>query len=297
MNKKVTIGLCIKNAAKVVKTAFDSISIQDYPHEFMKLVIVDNGSSDNTLSLAMAFAQETDIETFVTSSKGKGLSATRQIVVDNAEGDYIVWVDDDLVLSKDFIRNHVTFMEKHSNVGAARGFGIQREFPATMITIADYVTLLARSDNPKSIGTGGAIFRIEALKSVGGFDVQIRGAGEDQDVSIRLTRSGWTLATTNSAKLYSKYPPATLKDLWKKHFWYGYANHFLFHKYANRMLLIQYFPPYTFLGSLKLSYFIYRVTKTKKVFFFAITRSFYMLADYSGFVRAHLDGYGHSHGN
>ncbi len=48
MNAKVTIGLCVKNGAKVVKTAFDSISIQDYPHEFLKLVIIDEGSSDYT---------------------------------------------------------------------------------------------------------------------------------------------------------------------------------------------------------------------------------------------------------
>ena len=44
-----------KNGAKEFK-AFDSIAIQNYPHELMEL-IVDNDSSDNTLSLAMEFAQ------------------------------------------------------------------------------------------------------------------------------------------------------------------------------------------------------------------------------------------------
>src|SRR5208283_3842965 len=118
------------------------ISIQDYPHEFLKLVIVDNGSSDNTLSLAIKFAQETDIKTFVTSSKGKGLGATRQIVVDNAEGDYVVWVDDDLVLTKDYVRNQVEFMEKNPNVGAARGANIQVTPQTTIITINEYSSLI-----------------------------------------------------------------------------------------------------------------------------------------------------------
>ena len=103
MKTRVTIGLCVKNGAKVVKTAFDSISIQDYPHELLKLVIVNDGSSDNTLALAMEFAKKTDIKTFVISSKGNGLGAARQIVVDNAEGDYIVWEDDDLVLGDGFL--------------------------------------------------------------------------------------------------------------------------------------------------------------------------------------------------
>ena len=299
MNSVVTIGLCVKNGEKVVKTAFDSISIQDYPHEFMKLVIVDNGSSDNTLSLALKFAEETDIKSFVTSSKGKGLGATRQIAVDNAEGDYIVWVDDDLVLSKDFIRNQVEFMEKNPNVGAAKGFGgIQVAPNATIIAIADYGSLLSsHSQNLKVIGTGGAIFRLKALESAGGFDIQIKGAGEDIDVSRRIRESGWTLSTNNSARVYKKYPPATPKALWKKNLWYGYGNHFLFHKYKDQLLLMNYFPPFVLWAGLKTSYLIYRVTNMKKVFVFAILYSFSMIAECIGFIRAHLDGYGHANGS
>jgi len=298
MNIKVTMGLCVKNGAKVVKTAFDSISIQDYPHEFLKLVIVDDGSSDNTLSLAMKFAQETDIKTFVTSSKGKGLGATRQIAVDNAEGDYIVWVDDDLALWKDFIRNQVEFMEKNPNVGAARGISFQVAPQAPIITIAEYGSLLlSHSQNPKTIGTGGAIFRLKALESVGEFDIRIKGAGEDQDISTRLRESGWALSTNNSARVDQKYPPATPKALWKRHFWYGYGNHFLFHKYNDQRLLMEHFPPFALWGGLKMSYLIYRVTNMKKVFVFAILHSFSMIAQCIGFIRAHLDGYGHANGS
>jgi glycosyltransferase involved in cell wall biosynthesis len=298
MNTKVTVGLCVKNGAKVVKTAFNSISIQDYPHELMKLVIVDNGSSDNTLSLAMAFAQEVDIKTFVTSSKGKGLGATRQIAVDNAEGDYIVWVDDDLALSKDFIRNHVEFMEKNTNVGAAKGINIQVAPQAAIIGMVDYAVIVhSQSQNPKTIGTGAAIFRLKALESVGGFDIRIKGAGEDQDVSRRIRESGWALAINNSARVYKRDLPTTPKALWKKNFWYGYGNHYLFHKYKNPRSLTEYFPPFALLVGLKISCLIYRKTNMKKIFVFAITHSFTMIAQYFGFIRAHLDGYGHANGN
>jgi glycosyltransferase involved in cell wall biosynthesis len=297
MNIKVTIGLCVKNAAEIVKTAFDSISIQDYPHEFMKLVIVDDGSSDNTLSLAKKFARETDIQTFVTSSKGKGLGALRQIVVDNAEGDYIVWVDDDLVLSKDFIRNHVEFMEKNPNVGAAKGINDQITTQQTIFTIAEFASLIpSHSLNLKTIGAGGAIFRLKALERVGGFDIQIKGAGEDQDISTKIRESGWALSTNYSARVFQKYPPATPKALWKRHFWYGYGTHFLFHKYKDQQLLMEYFLPFALWVGLKTSCLIYRVTNRKKVFVFAILYSFNMTAQCLGFIRAHLDGYGHVNG-
>jgi glycosyltransferase involved in cell wall biosynthesis len=293
MSTKVTIGLCVKNGEKIVKIAFNSVSIQDYPHELMKLVIVDNGSSDNTLSLAMKFAQETDIKTFVTSSKGKGLGETRQIAVENAEGDYIVWVDDDLALSNDFVRNQVEFMEKNPNVGAAKSVNVQGPPAATIFDIILYEGLLT-SPKPKVIGTGGAIFRLKALKSVGGFDIQIKGAGEDIDVSRRIREAGWTLSINSSAKLYKKHPPQTFKAIWKRNLWYGYAKHFLVHKYNEPQSVIGYFPPFALLTGLKISCSIYRLTSKKRVFFFSFLFCFRVMADCVGFIRAHLDGYGHA---
>jgi len=295
MKTKVTIGLCVKNGAKIVKTAFDSISIQDYPHEFMKVVIVDNGSSDNTLSLALEFAQDIDIPTFVTSSKGKGLGATRQVAVDNAEGDYIVWVDDDLVLTKDFVKNQVEFMEKNPNVGAARG--VYNDFSTQpLVRLVDFVFCLKSSKPLNQISTGGAIFRLKALEKISGFDVRIKGAGEDLDVSRRIRESGWTLAVNNISGVHHKHPPTTLKALWKRNFWYGYGNHFLFHKYKDQQFLIRYFPPFALYGGVKMACMMYRVTNLKKVFVFFIFHSFGMIAQSLGFTRAHLDEYGHVKG-
>jgi glycosyltransferase involved in cell wall biosynthesis len=295
MNEKVTLGLCVKNGAKVVKTAFDSISIQDYPHELLKLIIVDDCSSDNTLSLALEFAQKTDIKTFVTRSKGKGLGAARQIVVDNAEGDYIVWVDDDLVLPKDFIRKHVEFMEKNPNVGAAKS--IINEFSTKpAIRIVDFAYLLPDPQPLNQLGVGGAIFRLKALESVGGFDVRIKGAGEDLDVTRRIRMSGWTLATNNSTAIHAKYPLVTLKAFWKQNWWYGYGNHYFFHKFKDQQFLLQLFPPYFILGGFKTAIMIYRLTGLKKVFVFVFFDSFGMIARSLGFARANLDGYGHAKG-
>jgi len=293
MNTKVTIGLCVKNGAKVVKVAFNSVSIQDYPHELMKLVIVDNNSSDNTFSLATAFAKETDIKTSIFCSK-LGLGGTRQMAVDNAEGDYILWVDDDLALSKDFVRNQVEFMEKNPNVGAAKGVGVEIASQSTILSIAAFGSILdIYSKAPKKIGTGGSIYRLKALESVRGFDTRINGAGEDIDVSRRVLEKGWNLSINNSAKLFKKDLPTTPKSLWKKNRWYGYSKHFLFHKYVDLWSLIDYFPPLNFYVGFKMSCSIYRLTNMKKAFFFPFFYFYGTTANFFGFVSAHLDGYGH----
>jgi glycosyltransferase involved in cell wall biosynthesis len=293
MNTKVTLGLCVKNAATIVKTAFHSISIQDYPHELMKLVIVDNGSIDNTLSVAMRFAQETDIPTLVASNKGKGLGASRQIAADNAEGDYIIWVDDDLVLTTDYVRNQVEFMERNLQIGAAQGTRSAR-WDGNTYSILEFASLTLSQQTLKQIGTGGSIFRLKALGQAGGFDVRIKGAGEDLDVSRKLRESGWALAINNSARYYEKYSPSTLKAFWKRNFSYGYENHYFFHKYEDRQYLFKYFPIFALYVGLIISNRIYRATNMKKMFFYVVLYFLCMIIGSLGFARAHLDAYGHT---
>lgn len=295
MNAIVTIGLCVKNASRIIKFAFNSIAIQDYPHEFLKLVIVDNGSIDNTLSLALDFAKQTDMRTLVVSSKGKGLGASRQMAVDNAEGDYIVWVDDDYMLPEDFIRKQVEFMEKNPNVGAARPLTFQNP-DATLVDSLDsagHVLPSWRSLNPKTIGVGGAIFRLKAIERVRGFDIQIKGAGEDLDISQRIRESRWALSTNVSVGVRKKKEPRTLRALWKQKVWYGYGSHFLFHKYKNQRVLLEYNLPYALCSGFMISKQIYNVTSKKQVFLFTILYAFIKSAEFCGFIRAHLEGYGH----
>ncbi len=292
MSKKVTVGLCVKNGANVMKTALDCLSIQDYPHEKIKIVIIDDGSTDNTFSLAQNFAKNSDIKTVVISSGGVGLGASRQLAVDNAEGDYVLFEDDDLVLASNFVRSQVEFMEKHLNVGAAEGICVSA-LKGNMLGRYVGARYIRDSSNPEIIGTGGAIFRSAALDSVGGFDVHIKGAMEDVDISRRLRLSGWILAANKSARLYAKHPLRTLIALWKKNRWYGYGNHFQFHKYKDNNLIVVYFPPLVLWGGLKFSYFAYRFTKQKRDFAFAVLYYFGMMANYIGFLQAHFDKYGH----
>ena len=160
MNIKVTIGVCVKNSEEIIRKALDSLVEQNFPRKAMKLVIVDDGSKDNTLSIARDFASETDIETMICSSGGKGLGFSRQIVVDNAQGDYIIWVDGDMVLTKGFVRKNVEFMEKNSRVGAARGNGIlggEKELVATLEFMSCELMKQAMDPNPEGFGVGGSI--------------------------------------------------------------------------------------------------------------------------------------------
>lgn len=295
VSAKVTVGFCVKNAERKLSKPISSIAKQDFPHSLMKLVVVDDGSTDKTLSLVKELVSEIDIKTTVLSSGGKGLASSRQMVVDNAEGEYIVWVDDAFDLAKDFIRKHVEFMEKNPDVGAATGKLISGS--DTTVAMLDNAYFVLPVCNLKKIGTGGSIFRLQAILRVGGFDVNIKGAGEDYDISRRITQSGWVLRNDKSAELHKNDRPATLRDLWRKHSWYGYGNHLLYHKFKDRSLLLGSYPLLVLLEGLKSSCQIYRIICKKKVFLLPFLSFFISIAANYGFIRAHITGYGHFSGS
>lgn len=120
MKPKVTVGVCVRNCEGFVKEAIESIMAQDYPHELMRLVIVDGCSEDGTMSIVKECLKNANIKTKF-FFENKGLGYARQMVVDNAEGEYIIWVDGDMILSRDFVSGLVRFMEQNAKVGIAKG--------------------------------------------------------------------------------------------------------------------------------------------------------------------------------
>jgi glycosyltransferase involved in cell wall biosynthesis len=288
-NPIVTIGLVVKNAEATIKEVMDSIVSQNFPHELMEIIVVDGHSQDRTLSIIKDSLSNADIRTRF-FSENVGLGFARQLVVDNASGDYIIWVDGDIILSKDYVRKQVNFMEQHPSAGIAVGsFGILKDdnWVAALENIGYVLDSLRHcgKETSKLLGTEGSIFRVKAVRAAG-FDCDIRGAQEDIDVSYRIKSAGWKLYITD-AKLYERQR-RTWKALWKQHFWYGYGLHFIQHKNKGRNL----FSDKT-VDRIIISGLAYKLTHRKIIFLLPLNFIFKKSALIFGYLMAHINGYGH----
>ena len=180
---KVTIGVCVKNCANIIGETVNSILTQDYPHALMELIFVDDGSEDDTLSTIKRYLTELDISTRIFHHDWKGLGASRSVVVDNANGKYIAWVDGDMTLSPEFLRQQVEFMDNHPKAGIAKGkycLSGQGNLVSDLENMEFAISNLRRTCEANSIplGSGGSIYRVEAIREIGGFDLNITGSGE-----------------------------------------------------------------------------------------------------------------------
>jgi len=284
---KVTIGVCVRNCEDSIKEAIEGVLDQDFPHELMEVIFVDDGSEDKTLSIINSYVPNMKMHVKVFHHEWKGLGPSRNVVVNNARGDYIIWVDGDMILPRDHVRKQVEFMEKNPKVGIAKpkcGMISKENIVATLENVPFMVyDTKPGIVNSKLPGTGGAIYRVKAIRRVGGFDNRLKGTGEDQDAAYRVRAAGWFL--DQSQAVFYERRVRTWKSLWDKYFWYGYGNYTLYCKNRSIFSLHRMVPPAGIIIGLLYSIIAYKLTHLKITFLLPFHFAFKTTAWCLGFIR------------
>jgi glycosyltransferase involved in cell wall biosynthesis len=290
----VTIGLCARNAQHTIRQAIESIIAQDFPKEFMEIIFVDDGSEDETLYIMRQYASKMTIKCRIFGGIRIGLGEARNLVVWNATGKYIIWVDADMILPEDHVRKQVKFMQDNPKVAiaGARFYGLpEKDLLVDLQNLEwmaiNYINMNNLKPNMSCAVCGGAIYRTEAIRQVGGFDAKVIGAGEDEELEWKISNSGWKIQKGTDAYFFERRKKGW-KAIWNQFFWYGYGKHYLVHK---KKTVIK---PSQLLEGLVLSAIAYRLTGRKVAFLLPIQYYFKRIAWFFGFTRAHIKGYGHS---
>jgi len=266
----LTIGLCVKNCEGFIGETMTSLVEQDFPLERMELIVVDGYSNDKTVRIIEEGVLKTGME-YRIFYESKGLGTARQIVVDNARGKYIIWLDGDMRLTRDFVRKQVEFMDCNLSVGIAKGkYGVYNE--TNLIAALENFEFVVDSEENKgdvtssnlALGTSGCIYRVSAMRQIGGFDKSIEGVGEDMDVEYRIRNAGWSLSISDA--VFFEKRRDTWASLWSEYYWHGSGFHDLFHKNKQVIDLSKVFPPSAILSELQRSVIAYKLTGRKAAF-------------------------------
>jgi len=291
---KVTIGVCVRNCQDTISMAIESVMAQDYPHELMEVIFVDDGSEDKTLSIIKEYASKMDMRVKIFHHKWRGLGYSRNVVVQNASGEYIIWVDGDMILPKDHVRKQVKFMDKNPKVGIGKArYGIYETkslsaFLENVTAVIEFSVKINLLSNYKPLGTGGSIYRINAIKEVNGFNTDIRGVGEDMDLEFRMTNAGWMLAVTPA--LFYEIRRQRWKDLWDEYFWHGLGGRYVLdYMKKSPTILLKIFPFFAIFALVKSSILAYKMVYKKRVFFLPFHWLFKRIAWLTGFAFSYFE--------
>lgn len=103
----------IYNCGKFLNKMLDSVLNQTY--ENFELILVDDGSKDNSYSICQEYEKKDDRITLI-HKENTGVSDTRNVGVSIANGKYICFFDADDYVEKDYFESIINMFKKYPNV-------------------------------------------------------------------------------------------------------------------------------------------------------------------------------------
>lgn len=189
----VSIIIPVRNGAEVIERCLGSIMALDYPVGHREVLVVDNGSTDGTATVAQAYPVT------VVSHFQPGAARARNSGIRAAQGEIVAFIDADCIAEKDWLRELLAGADNP----AVGGFVGPIDALETRRLVARWVDdreLISQerllSSSPAVAAGGNIAYRKEVFDAVGVFDEDMM-AGEDGDLFWRMIRSDRFLVRFN----------------------------------------------------------------------------------------------------
>lgn len=145
-NRKVSIIVPVYNVEEYLPECLESLVNQTLAD--IEIICVDDGSTDNSLDVLNQYSQK-DIRIKVISQKNAGVSIARNTGIENASGEYIMFVDSDDSLIPEACEIAYNAMQKdYSDVGI---FGHSELINGTLLEARETKILKKFIDTPEDI--------------------------------------------------------------------------------------------------------------------------------------------------
>ena len=207
-NHTVAIVIPAFNAQAWIGETLQSVLALDYPADSLELIVVDDGSSDDTANIVHTTMQSTAWRWQLVPSSGKGPSATRNTGWKLSQAEWIQFLDADDLLAPSKLRVQLASDAKEDNSVAViysawqpwlqgrDGRWAGASWKCTPRVASNPVEELISEGN--FIATGSQVFRRSWLERVGGFD-EARSLIEDVHLALRLAIAGGRFVRVESS--------------------------------------------------------------------------------------------------
>lgn len=205
------------NRKPILEKCLRSLEHQEVSHgllEGYEVVVVDDGSTDGTVNWLQTHAAEFP-HVRLLQQNHMGPAAARNLGVEAAKGDTIVFIDSDLVVTEQFLQAHA--------VGLSNG---RKKLGSDRLFTYGSVINTCNFENPTAepykitdfsaayFATGNVAIARTWLEQAGLFDTRFQLYGwEDLELGVRLKQLGLTLIKCPDAVGYHWHPPFALNQI------------------------------------------------------------------------------------
>ena len=219
----VSVIIIFLDEEKFIREAIESVFAQTYDN--WELLLVDDGSTDASTKIALQYAEQHPGKVRYLDHEGhrnRGMSASRNLGIRHARGDYIAFLDADDVWLPDKLEHQVAILSAEPEAVMVCGpvqwwyswtgnpEDAQRDHvvaldvqPNTLVKPPQLLTRLLGNETP--ITTSGLVRR-EAIESVGGFEESFHGLYEDQAFCAKLCSKAPVYVASRCWYRWRKHP-------------------------------------------------------------------------------------------
>ncbi len=199
---RATIQLCTYNRATLLERVLDACFEQTVPRDSYEVVLVNDGSTDETAAVIERAASRATCSFEVVNQANAGLAKGRNVGIARARGERIIFIDDDVLPLPNFVEEHLRSHDR-TPLAVVRGGAINVEnfddLPPPYWSFKHY--------SGNFFWTTNVSVPLATIRAIGGFNESFSEYGwEDIDVGLRL-RFGGVRATFNPKALVYHYKP------------------------------------------------------------------------------------------
>ncbi len=217
-----------------------SVFSQDYPEERFEVIVIDDGSCDQTQKLVSAFPC-----LLLRNEKNMGQAYCRNLGAARARGEMLAFLDSDCVADPGWLRELVPcfLWEK---VGAVGGYvggyfcrtGLDRyEQKFSLLNLGEYIQWASDDKLTLYVPTCNMLVRKKAFFETGGIRTSLR-LGEDVDFCWRMRETGWHLLYVPAGKVRHKHR-RTLGSMLRRRLDYGFSEGMLYSLHPQKRKTVQ----------------------------------------------------------
>jgi glucosyl-dolichyl phosphate glucuronosyltransferase len=237
----LSVVICTHNRATFLRRALASALAQDLPSEAFEIIVVDNGSTDDTAEVVRATA---DRRVRYLYEQQLGLCHARNVGWRSARAACVAYLDDDAVAAPGWARKIVEAFNAHAEVAVVGGRTIPDWENPQPAWLSDHAALVLAitdwSPTPRIlpdiamewlVGANMAV-RVSALAEVGGFHPRLDRIGHNMlsggDVFLQkqLVERGYHCLYHPDVTVTHTVPAARLTRSWflRRYYWQGISD-------------------------------------------------------------------------
>lgn len=236
---RISVVIPAFNSEKTLPACLAALQNQTVPAESVEIIVVDDGSSDNTPRVAK------DFNVRYVFQANRGPATARNHGARLATGELLLFTDADCEPQPDWIEQMIKPFE-NAEVVAVKGAYLTRQTNIAprfaQQEFEDRYDLLESAESIDMVDTYSAAFRRSVFNKMNGFDESFPKANnEDTDLSYRLVDAGYKLAFNRHALVYHTHP-ATLKKYLRIKFTRGYWRLVVYRRFPGKAVRDSYTP-------------------------------------------------------